>query len=313
MELYLAPLEGITGYVYRNAVHRVFGQGVDKYFTPFFAPHTKRTMNTREMRDVLNSDKDILLVPQILTNSSEDCLSFQRDMREFGFDEININMGCPSGTVVSKRRGAGMLDDPQKIDEFLYSIFEKKNGDISIKTRLGIESVEEFYDILEVYNKYELKELIIHPRLLKEYYKGSPHKDLFVEIIPLSKNKLCYNGDINTVDDYIKLTNDLKGFEDRVTAVMIGRGMIADPSLIRQIALMDRDKGRYNTNELKVFLSDLEENYKKEMSGETPVLFKLKEVWTYLRNQFPEDEKIIKKILKTKKLSEYDALMKTII
>lgn len=308
MKFYLAPLEGITRFSYRNAVNKYFGKGVDKYFTPFFAPHTKRTMNMKEMQDVLpENNLGINLVPQILTNSAEDFLRFERDMREmFGYDEVNINLGCPSGTVVPKKRGAGFLGDVDELDRFLYEVFEKKAGRVSVKTRLGLRDAEEFYEILEVYNKYPMSELIVHPRVREEFYKGRPHYDMFAYALNNSKNELSYSGDINTPEDYNELLRlcEAAGNGDRLTSVMLGRGMVGNPALIRMLSGQGEEMNR---EELKGFHDTLLMELKEVLPGERPVLFKMKEIWLYLSKNYEDGERILKRIQKSKNMAEYEA------
>ena len=174
MNLYLAPLEGITGHIYRNALHQCF-DGFDKYFIPFISPNQKGHFSTREKKDVMpEHNQGMYAVPQILTNNVEDFLCTAKKLGDYGYKEVNLNLGCPSRTGVTKGRGAGFLDEPQKLDRFLDKVFEECNLEISIKTRIGMEDPEEFETILPIYNKYPLKELIIHPRVQKEFYKNTP-------------------------------------------------------------------------------------------------------------------------------------------
>lgn len=308
MKFYLAPLEGITRYTYRNAIHKYFGQGVDKYFTPFFAPHTKRTMNMKEMMDVLpENNEGVYLVPQILTNSAQDFLNFEKDMKNmFGYEEVNINLGCPSGTVFSKKRGSGFLQDIEALDNFLYEVYEGKSIKVSVKTRLGVSSVEEFEEILQVYNKYPMEELIIHPRVREEFYKGFPHWEIFAMALEKSKNDLSYSGDVYSLEDYNRLLAYMNGNcadSNKLKSVMLGRGMVADPSLIRQLSGGEK----MTMQELKAFHDEYLRELMPIMPGPTPVMFKMKELWIYMINNFPEEErkKFLKKIQKTKTIAEY--------
>lgn len=174
MKLYLAPLEGITGYVYRQAYHACY-EDADKYFTPFLAPHTKRSFNARERNDLIpEHNTGMYTVPQVLSKSGEDVAAIAEELKTFGYQEININAGCPSGTVVSKGRGAGLLDDERALLHFLDEMFEKTDAEISIKTRLGMEYPDEFEGILKIYNRFPIKELILHPRVREDYYKNKP-------------------------------------------------------------------------------------------------------------------------------------------
>lgn len=316
MKFYLAPLEGITGYLYRNAIHDYYGQGVDKYFTPFLTPHTKCSFNAKELKDITpEHNQGMYTVPQVLTNSAEDFLRIEKDLRELGYEEININLGCPSGTVASKGRGAGFLAEPKKLDCFLEEIFSKTNARVSLKTRIGIDDPEDFYELLDIYNKYPVEELIIHPRILREYYKGIPHWEIFEYAVKNSKNSLCYNGDIFSVGDYQRLQEELlqPNAKHKVKAVMLGRGVLQNPALIEQLFLYEHegmDKPVFDKARFKEFHDRLRNDYMTQMSGDMNVLYKMKELWFYMITLFPEQEKVLKKIKKAKKLVEYDAAIR---
>lgn len=316
MKFYLAPLEGITGYIYRNVLHEYYGQGVDKYFTPFLTPHTKCSFNAKELRDITpEHNQGMYTVPQVLTNSAEDFLRIEKDLLALGYEEININLGCPSGTVASKGRGAGFLAETKKLDCFLEDIFAGTNAKISLKTRIGIDDPEDFYELLDIYNKYPLEELIIHPRVLKEYYKGKPHWEIFDYAVKNSKNTLCYNGDIFSVADYEQFQQEVlqNNNEHHVHAIMLGRGILQNPALIEQLVQYEHKgekKFDFDKNQFKLFHDRLRNGYMTQMSGDMNVLFKMKELWFYMINLFPEQEKVLKKIRKAKKLVEYDAALK---
>ena len=289
MRFYLAPMEGITTYVYRKAVHDFFGDGIDKYFTPFFSPQTKRHTGSYAIKEILpENNKGINLVPQMLTNDAEDFLRFEKDMLRYGYKELNINLGCPSGTVVSKGRGAGFLAYPQKLDFFLEDIFAKTNAKISVKTRLGMDNPQEFCQLLEIYNKYPMQELIIHARVGKEMYSGSPHRDVYMWAKEHSKNKLVYNGDIFSPEG----CGGNPAIED---TVMIGRGMVADPSLIRRI----RGGKPADVQEMTGFFRQLRSDYLKKDPDERHCLEKLKEIAACM--------KAPKAVLKASRLEEFMA------
>lgn len=306
MKLYVAPLEGITGYIFRNAYNEVFGQDTDKYFTPFLTPCEKKAVGGKEIKEVApENNKGINLVPQVMTVVSDDFDMVKNRLRGQGYGEVNINLGCPSRTVTSKGRGSGALRDLTKLEEFLDGVFENGDDNISIKTRIGVEDPCEFYKIMEIYNKYPIRELTIHPRVMNEFYKGKPHIDVFKNVLSVARMPICYNGDINTVEDYTKLVDELRCVGgDKVSAVMIGRGILRDPALIRKITGTGNDASGDETYEM---LCKLKENYQKEFSGQVPVLFKLKEIWTYLgQGIYKEEDKLLKKIMKSKSLNEYD-------
>ena len=300
MKYYLAPMEGITTYIYRNAYQKHFG-GIDKYFTPFIA---SRKMNRREINEILpEHNKNLNVVPQILTNRADEFLQITNKIAEYGYPTVNLNLGCPSGTVTARKRGAGFLSVPDELDHFLYEIFQKSPLKISIKTRIGVESVDEWTDILEIYKKYPLEELIIHPRLQKEFYKFAPHQEAFLAAVnTLSDIPLCYNGDIAAVQDCNRLLSHIP----HTDCIMAGRGILKNPALILQL----KHAGTadiFTKENLKDFHDEIFENYAAIMDGEKPVLFKMKDLWTYMVSCFEKPEKHLKKIRKAAGFTEYQA------
>lgn len=309
MKFYLAPLEGITGHIYRNALEKYF-PGVDRYFTPFIAPDQNRILRTKEQRDVLPENNHVAdLVPQILTNNAEDFLKTAAVLCELGYEEVNLNLGCPSGTVVSRRRGSGLLAYPDELDRLLEQIFDGTDLRISIKTRIGRDDEKDAFALMEVYRKYPLSELIIHPRTQKEFYRGEPHRQLFGKLVEAlggpAKGSgagktlfpVCYNGNILTEKNY-------RDFEARfpfVPAVMLGRGAIANPGLIRQI----RTGQTTDKQTLLAFHDEVLEGYRGVFGEDKNALFRMKEMWIYMLHLFADSEKYGKKIRKAQSLAEY--------
>ena len=312
----LAPMEGITTYVYRNALNRHFG-GVDKYYTPFL---TASNIKGREKRDVDPANNDVnILIPQVLVNDAEIFLTIAKQLQALGYNEVNLNLGCPSGTVTAKGRGAGFLDKTDELDRFLEQIFDKSPIDISIKTRIGMEFISEWEDIAEIYVKYPAKEIIIHPRVGKELYKGHAHTDIYADMVkrlaPKMPNTIfTYNGDITSpevFDNISKTISSTEGFNGsdasdkniRLSNIMIGRGVIANPALcyeIRNGQKIDSFKKRF-----LAFHEELIENYLIEMNYEDQVVKKMKELWVYLAKGLDLPSKVIKELLKATSLSSY--------
>lgn len=302
MKYYFAPLEGITGFIFRN-VHKKHFNGIDKYFAPFITPNESKKVMTKEIRDLLpENNQGICLIPQILTNDSQGFILTAKKLQQLGYAEININMGCPSGTVVGKNKGSGFLAFPEKVDQFLDEIFSSLDMDISLKTRLGRDDPEEFYSLLNIYNKYPLKELIIHPRIRQDFYNGHPRMDLYAYGFKNSKNPVCYNGDIFSREDIQKIETKFPG-TDRM---MLGRGLLMNPGLVDE-------KCKDVRKEIICFHNDLYDAYKEYMSGERNVLFKMKELWFYMIAFFPGNEKNFKKIKKAQKLCDYESAVRQIL
>lgn len=301
MKYYLAPLEGITTQVYRNAYHKYF-RPMDKYFTPFLVPHTKKGFSTKEIREIHpDNNKGLYVVPQILSNQAEDTVNTIHKLEQYGYKEVNLNLGCPSKTVVSKNRGAGFLSMPEELDHFLEGIFEKTEVKVSVKTRIGRDEPEEFYRLMDIYNKYPLEELIVHPRTQKDFYRNTPNLSMFGYAVEHSSCTLCYNGDVKSREDKEKIFEKFP----EVPALMLGRGVIANPFLVTLI------EGSKNGNvidkeTLQNFHDALYEGYGQISEGILPVLFKMKEIWTYMKDLFPEDKKRIKKLKKAENAKDYE-------
>lgn len=304
MQFYLAPMEEVTGYVYRNVYHSMF-HDMDKYFTPFIAPTQKKILKTRERKEVApEHNQGMNVVPQILTNNAEQFLDTCNMLAELGYNEVNLNLGCPAATVVSKKKGSGFLDDPMKLDRFFETVFEEisklpenEKLRISVKTRIGIEFPEEFEDILKVYNRYPIYELIIHPRLQKDFYKNHPNREVFAKALEQSVHPVCYNGDIFTKEDYEVFCNRFP----KVERIMLGRGVVANPGLVRQI----QTGQPITTAELKEYHDRLYAGYREALDSEKDALFKMKEVWFYLGKMFPDSEKELNRIKKTNRPEDY--------
>ena len=297
MKYYLAPMEGITGHIYRNAYEKYF-HNIDKYFTPFIVPNESLSLKTKELRDMLPENNEGLnIVPQILTNNAEGFVLTANKLKQLGYEEINLNLGCPAGTVVSKKRGSGFLAYPEELDRFLDEIYKINDMKISIKTRLGKERSEEFYNLIEIYNKYPLEELIIHPRTREDFYGNTPNLEIFKESLKLSKHSICYNGDIFTVDNYNKIVKEFP----QVDKIMIGRGILANPGLIDEIK-----ENKFITKEiLKQFHDEIFENYTILLKEDKNAMYRMKELWGYMSHIFTNNKKYYKKIKKAQKAIDY--------
>lgn len=317
MKIYFAPLEGITGFLYRNIYHEFFGEGMDKYFTPFIVPTGGGFTKNRSMKDVLpENNKGLPIVPQLLSNHAEDFISLSEQLAGFGYEEVNLNLGCPYRTVVSKGRGSGFLAKRKELQAFLDTIFEACNGKIaiSIKTRIGLDSSQEWEELLSLYNEYPMKELIIHPRIQKDFYQNTPNMEAFDKALANSKNPLCYNGDIFTKVDYLTFCEKYP----QIDCMMIGRGFLTNPGLFYEIkgeAFMTKEKFR-------AFHDRLYREYRALMGEDKNTLFKMKEFWNYAQylfvggqriadeaweEQTKVAEKYMKKIRKSQRAAEYDS------
>ncbi len=303
MKYYFAPMEGVSGYIYRNAYQKHF-HNIDRYFTPFIAPKKNHAMSSKERNDVFpEHNQGMEVIPQILTNQAEYFLHTSSVLADLGYTEVNLNLGCPSSTVVTKKKGAGFLSEPDRLEHFLEDVIkglEPLGMQLSIKTRIGMRDAEEFAELLDLYNGFPLSELIIHPRLQKDLYNNTPDWEAFRQAVDTSKHTLCYNGDLFTVEAYQKFC---KTFPD-IDRVMFGRGILRNPCLLDQI----RQNGLVDYRKIQLFHDDILDGYTEAFSGDRPVLFKMKELWGHMLPLFPQGESFAKEIRKVERIAEYKAI-----
>ena len=300
MTFLFAPMEGLTGCIYRR-VHRRFFSGVDRYYAPFITPahdHSEPPRDWRELRPEENPG--VPLVPQLLTNQAEDFLWAAAVLRDRGYTEVNLNLGCPSGTVVAKRKGAGFLSLPEELDAFLERIYSHPlSGEMrfSVKSRMGMKDPAEFHRLAEIFSRYPIPLFILHPRLRADQYRGPVHPEAFAEALESFPFPLAWNGDIFSPGDLERL----KARFPRVDTVMLGRGMAADP------ALADRCRGLPGcTGErLAAFHDALCEEYRSVLYGDTALCHRMKEFWSYLIRHYACGEAHFKRICKAKTYGEY--------
>ena len=296
MRYYFAPMEGITDSIYRRLHHKHFG-GVDRYYMPFLSPTIHRQLTHKEDRELPFADTETFVaVPQILTKVADDFLWAAQVCADRGYDEVNLNAGCPSGTVVSKGKGSGMLRDADALDAFLEEVFSKSPLPVSVKTRLGLENAADFPGILEVYNRYPIKELTIHPRTRKQFYDGELHMDMFRYALENSKNPLCFNGELRSNTCICDFSKDFP----QIDAVMIGRGLIADPGMLTS--------GGTTRETLQAFTEELTQCYIEAFGGARNAMFRMKENWSFLRHRFDGSDRLWKQLRKTTDLNEYRAI-----
>lgn len=304
MNYFFAPMEGITGYVYRNAHHRYF-RGIDQYYTPFLVPNQNRRLTSRETADISpEHNQGVPVVPQIMSCKADEFIWAARKVRALGYGEVNLNLGCPSATVVTRKRGAGFLAFPEELDAFLSQVceaLEPLDLKLSVKTRTGREHREEFPGLLEIFSRYPLKRLVIHPRLQKDFYENTPDLEAFALAVEHSACPVCYNGDLFSQEDICRIREQFPSLD----CVMMGRGLVANPALAEGQA-PDKDR-------IGAFHEALLEGYCQAIPGDRNVLFKMKEVWGYLGCSFTNFEKYGKKIKKSQRLSEYGQVVRQLL
>ncbi|MBQ6361240.1 MAG: tRNA-dihydrouridine synthase family protein [Lachnospiraceae bacterium] len=306
MKFFFAPMEGITKYPFRRVHHERF-PGIDAYYMPFIVANQTMSFKQKERKDIDPANNaGVPAVPQVLTNKPDQFLNALQMLAELGYCEVNFNLGCPMATEVSKKKGAGFLSVPEELDRFFDGVFNGINADsslseknirLSVKTRIGVEEAAESVRLMEIFNRYPISRLIIHARRRVDFYKGEPDLDTFGEMLAASVHPVSYNGDLFAPEDLIRLEERFPGLD----SVMIGRGLIRNPALVREM----KGGPQLEKDELAQYLNALFEAYREVIHEENNVVHKMKELWFYLGENFPENKKQLKRIMKAKSTAEY--------
>ena len=307
MNYYVAPMEGLTDRVWRQAHQKWFafpGAPV-RYYAPFISPPENRVLIKKKMAELSpDANPGVPVIPQLLAKDGELAAWMIGELRSLGYSEVNLNFGCPSGTVTAKGKGSGMLRDPAKLDAFLSAVFAAAESPISVKTRLGVEKPEEFAAILDIYNKYPICELTIHPRVMRQLYRGQADRAAFAAALPRCRMPVCYNGDVATVTDLHALEAEFP----QLSGIMVGRGIIADPALLRKAC----GGAPASREELRGYLDDLYHGYTELFGAAGCAVSRMKGHWFYLIHKFEGAEKLEKQLRKAREPWEYEVVVNQI-
>lgn len=303
-QIYTAPFQGITGQVFRTCYAKHFS-GVDKLFTPYFASiNNEKRLPERKLMELSHlKENGIQVIPQILSKDADEIIRFAKLIEQLGFTELNWNLGCPYPQVANKKRGSGILPYPSLVAEIMENVFAEIKINFSIKCRTGYFSPDEIDELVPVFNRFPLSELIIHPRIGKQLYSGTADPEKFAHIENQLRMPVVYNGDIFTKEDFIGLQQKFPS----VTHWMIGRGILSDPFLparIKGLALPADEK-----KQLRKFIENLYLEYRRSTNDSLATIGFMKEYWRYLSESFENPHKVLKKIKKTRSFDEYEEVV----
>ena len=297
--LYLAPIRGITDCLYRNLFFEHFS-GFDGAVAPFINPQRFSRLKRKQLADILPENNSVDIIPQLLHTDGDDFLALAKRLQDLGYQHLNWNLGCPAPMVTRKKRGSGFLPYPDEIITFLDRVIPRLTAQLSIKMRLGFETAKESEILLPLLNDFPLKEIIIHSRTGKQRYRGQTDPKAFGRCRELSRHELVYNGDLVTVASFQKLENKFPG----INRWMIGRGALSNPFLGEEIKgkTIHPDERHHR---LATFHTALFNRYQERLSGPSHLLSRMKLIWSYWAESFPQEKKLIKKILRAKTLPRY--------
>lgn len=300
MKISLAPLQGYTDWVFRQAYEKCIG-GVDEFYTPFLVLQNSREVRTSHKREVEPFlERNNRLVPQFLGGSVEELQFFETYFSELGYKKMNWNLGCPFPMLTRKNKGSGLLPYPEKIKEILEKAYSGKI-DLSIKMRLGLEDKAEIFPVLNVIKDFNIDEIIVHPRIGKQMYKGSADRDCFEQIQQNFDKTIAFNGDIERLEDFNSL---IARFPD-LKHVMIGRGVLKDYWLPAKIKGIDIPSANERKLALRKMHDEVFSTFSSFLSGDTQILQKVKPFWEYFSSQFENEKKVYKGIKKSGGLKKY--------
>lgn len=300
-KILLAPIQGITDYQFRNTLNKFF-EGVDSMYSPYLRVDKDMKLKNSKVKDVLPEyNKTINLVPQIMTNKPEEFIYMSKFLFDKGYGHINWNLGCPFAMVTNCELGAGLLPHHNKIEDILEKVFPVIPVKLSIKMRIGLENEKDIFNILPILDKFPILEIIIHPRTGKQMYKGQVNTDIFEKCLDITKHNICYNGDINTLEDYSNLSCRYK----TVNSWMLGRGLVANPFLAMQINQNDKKFPENKMDIFKNFHDELCEQYLSNLSGPSHLLNKMRIFWEYFSLSFSNSHKVYKRVKKATSISKY--------
>ena len=303
-----SPLQGFTDFRFRNAFHKHFG-GIDTFYSPYIKLNGKLVVKGSYERDILPENNSTLeVIPQIITNDAEEFLFVAKYVQQFGYKELNWNLGCPYPMVAKCGMGSGLIKNTDQIEHILKRVHNETNIIVSMKMRMGYENATEILDVLPILEQYPIKNIAIHARIGKQLYKGGVDLDSFQKCLDTSKQKIYYNGDITSVTKF----NELQERFPSIDHWMIGRGLIADPFLP---SMIKNNTTEYPKNRLEIFEAfhdEIYQEYDAYLSGPTPIRMKMLGFWEYFSESFSNPQKTFKKIKKAGNSKNYEAAVKEI-
>ena len=307
MNYYAAPMEGLTDRIWRQVHQKWFGaaDAPMRYYSPFLSPPENRVLIPKKMAELApEANAGTVVIPQLLARDGELAAWMIGEVRKLGYTEVNLNFGCPSGTVTAKGKGAGMLRDPARLDAFLDAVFSAVEGPVSVKTRIGVQKPEEFAALLDIYNRYPICELTIHPRVMKQLYRGQADRAAFAAALPECRMPVCYNGDVTTPEELHALEAEFP----QLSGIMVGRGLIADPALFRRA----RGGAPASREELRGYCDDLYHGYTEAFGAASCAVSRMKAHWFYLIHRFEGADPLEKPLRKAREGWEYETVVNQI-
>lgn len=276
MEIHFAPIQGNTDAAYRNT-HAAMFTPADFYYTPFIRLEHGE-IRQRDLKDISpEMNQTVTPIPQIIFRDKEELTVLVKKLYDLGWRRIDLNMGCPFPLQTAKGRGAALAGNAQMAREVAEITNAYPDVEFSVKMRLGLKDADEWKTVVPILNNARLRHITLHPRVAAQQYGGEPDIEKFGEFYAECKIPLIYNGDITDMESYNRIATrfpNLKG-------IMIGRGLLARPSLTNEL-----QSGREIPHEERIrllldFHRRLLSHYREILCGDAQILGKIKPFWEY--------------------------------
>ncbi|WP_340113301.1 tRNA dihydrouridine synthase [Maribellus mangrovi] len=296
--IYLAPIQGFTDYVYRKAYANIFS-GVDAFFIPYITAPNDKLLKKYEREIRPENNLYGRCVPQLLFRDVQELYFLISVVKDHGYSEANLNLGCPYPMVTNRGRGAALLANPNELRSILDGFFRHFKLKLSVKLRAGLKSPDELKAIIQVLNDYPASEIILHARVAQQLYKGPINDEAFQLAVARSEHPVVYNGDIFSVEAFESRSDKFADVSDW----MLGRGILMNAFLPAEI------KGKRFTEEekrtiLHEFHDEIVEAYLQTADNEGNAVNKLRQCWIYFSHHFDDQSRVFKKIKKSKSLND---------
>lgn len=303
LELHFAPLQGYTEDAYRRLHHDIFG-GVNTYYTPFLRLE-HGTVRPKDLRDIsAEHNQGLTVVPQVIANGGTELEALLPFVQAQGYQRVDINMGCPFPLQTRHGRGAGLLLRPEKVGEIADVMLAHPEISFSLKMRLGMESCDEWRDVLPIVNRMPLAHLCVHPRVARQQYKGEVNMEAFESLVNATRHPVIYNGDIVSVEMMTRLQARFAG---RLHGFMLGRGLLAQPWLAQEYVSGERLSCEAKRSLLLKLHTQLLAHFELRIPDEAQRLNKIRTLWEYMEPTL--GRKQWKRLMKAGNMRNYLALV----
>jgi tRNA-dihydrouridine synthase len=197
-----------------------------EYFRVYATSHLDKHI----LKSVTENPTGRPIIAQMIGNDIPSLVRTARELQQYPIAAVDLNLGCPAPVVYRKCAGGGLLRDPRHVDAILGALRDAVRIPFTVKTRIGFDSAEVFSELLPIFAKHSLDLLTVHARTVKEMYRSVVHYDFITRAVAELPCAVLANGNVYSAQKAAKVL-EITG----ARGLMIGRGVIRNPWLFRQI------------------------------------------------------------------------------